>query len=251
MLAVTRRKEIIEILMRQKSVNILEISEHFKVTSQTIRRDFKILEEQGALVVTHGGAYIKEGVVNNINITLRQTMLQSGKVAIAEKCAGLINNGDSLFLDNSSTSLTFAKQLPNIDIKVITNSLLVSKYVAKLKNVELVTIGGVLNKVNMCYVGKTAMDTMSGYFMDKAFISSSTLNMKHGIVDSNEEVAAIRSIAINNAVDNYLIVDHTKFGKTSLVKVCDFNQIKGVITDMDPGKEWREFLEEKEIKLYF
>lgn len=251
MLAVTRRNMISEILVREKSINILELAEQFDVTSQTIRRDLEILEKQGVLTRTHGGAYIKEGIVSNVNIALRKNMLQDGKITIAKQCIDLIKNGDSIFLDNSSTALAVAKELPNISIKVITNSLLVSSHVAKLKNIDLITIGGSLNKVNMCYVGKAAADMLSGYFMDKAFVSSSTLNMRHGITDSNEDVAAIRSIAINHAIKNYLIVDHTKFDKTSLVSVGNFNQFKGIITDKQPSDEWKEFLSHKNIRIYW
>ena len=85
MLAITRRNAIKEQLMERKSVTITDLANRLNVTKETIRRDLRLMEEQGELIRTHGGAYILDGVQNDIDISMRQVIKTEEKAIIAEK----------------------------------------------------------------------------------------------------------------------------------------------------------------------
>ena len=101
MLAITRRNAIKEQLLERKSVTITDLSKRLHVTKETIRRDLRLMEEQGDLIRTHGGAYILDGVQNDIDISMRQVLKTKEKTLIAEKCSQHIQSGDSLFFSTA------------------------------------------------------------------------------------------------------------------------------------------------------
>ena len=104
MLAVARKTQIKDILLEKKSVTVVELSKRFSVTEETIRKDLQQLENEGFLSRTYGGAFIQDGALNDIDLTLRETAYVESKEAIADKCAELIHHGDSVFLDASTTA---------------------------------------------------------------------------------------------------------------------------------------------------
>ena len=142
MLAVTRKTKIKEIILERKSITVLELAKRFSVTEETIRRDFKQLEDEGFLTRTYGGAFIQDGVANNIDLTIRETAYTENKQNIAEKCQNIINNGDSIFLDSSTTALQIAKAIKNMRLTVSSNSLLIINELCEKENIHLVTLGG-------------------------------------------------------------------------------------------------------------
>ena len=104
MLAITRKQAIKKLLQEQKSVTISDLSERLNVTKETIRRDLRAMEKDQELIRTHGGAYILEGVQNDLDVTTRQALRITEKEIIAQKCDALIQPSDIIFLDSSTTS---------------------------------------------------------------------------------------------------------------------------------------------------
>ena len=105
MLAVARKTKIKDLLLEKKSVTVTELSKKYNVTEETIRRDLQQLENEGFLTRTYGGAYIQDGVLNDIDLTLRETACVESKEAIGIKCTELIHHGDTIFLDASTYQL--------------------------------------------------------------------------------------------------------------------------------------------------
>lgn len=144
MLAVTRKSEIKDIVLEKKSVTVTELAKIFSVTEETIRRDLKQLESEGFLTRTYGGAFIQDGVENNIDLSIRETAYLKNKQAIASRCRELIHNGDSIFLDSSTTTLTIAKAISDMRLTVVTNSLMIINELCDKANIHLIAIGGQL-----------------------------------------------------------------------------------------------------------
>lgn len=250
MLPITRKNKIKEMIIEQKSVTVAKLTSLFKVTEETIRRDLKQLEDEGLLKRTYGGAYISEGVQNDVDINLREYIHIEGKRKIAARCVKFIKNGDSIFLDASTTSLAIASMLTNQKITVVTNSVKIVNSLIENTSIQVVVIGGLLASSSLSNLGKTTEESMKSYFFDSAFISCRSISMEHGITDSNEQQATIRRIAAKHANKVYLIADFTKFNKTSFVKIGDYDIINNVIVDEHLPKKWRQFLDEKGINLY-
>lgn len=97
LLAPERRAKILELLRQDKSVLVKDLCTQFGVTGETIRKDLSQLEREGLLIKTYGGAYIQDGVKNEIDVSIRKMLLPEEKDSIGVCCAGLVEAGDTVF----------------------------------------------------------------------------------------------------------------------------------------------------------
>ncbi|WP_280770575.1 DeoR/GlpR family DNA-binding transcription regulator [Salipaludibacillus daqingensis] len=250
MLPIERKNQIKEMIIEKKSLTVAQMTKQFKVTEETIRRDLKQLEEEGILTRTYGGAYISEGVQNDVDINLREYIHVEGKKKIAKKCLSFIHSGDSIFLDASTTSLMIASMLNNLNLTVVTNSIKVVNTLNDSPNINLVVIGGTFSRSSQSNLGRAAESDLLNYFYDAAFISCRSVSMDHGITDSNELQAGVRNIAAKHGNQVFLIADYTKFDKTSFIKICDFDAFQHVIVDDTLSDDWHTFFENLQITLH-
>ncbi len=244
MLAATRRVEIKDIISEKKNVTVTELSKQFDVTEETIRRDLRILEKDGFLTRTYGGAFIQDGVQNDVVASLRETAFVDSKELIGQKCASLIHHGDTIFLDASTTACFIAKHITDMRLTVVTNSLMVIDQLKNCPDIHLVVIGGTYNAKAKAFQGRIALETLKDYYFDKTFLSCRSLSMQHGITDSNEENALIRQALLDISNSTYLIADYSKFDKTSFVHICDFDKVTGLVSDYQFTDEWNKYLKE-------
>jgi len=250
MLALTRKNKIKDIIMEQKNVMVSELAELFSVTEETIRRDLKALEESGVLIRTYGGAYVQDGVVNDIRTPIRKNILASNKQRIAKKCAEFIHSGDSIILDPSTTAYYICNEVKTKRLTVLTDSLSVAQFFADYANIHLIVTGGTYMSTYACFTGKISQNTVSSYYVDKAFLSFSSLDMSRGMSDSNEDIAAMHRIQVEHAKKVYVLADHTKFDNVSFASTGGIGRIDAIVTDAVLSKEWHEYLDKQGIELY-
>lgn len=250
MLAVKRKSIIKDMVLENKSVTVADLAKKFNVTEETIRRDLKVLEAEGVLTRTYGGAFVQSGVINEVNIAVRETFLIENKRLIANKCVNLVHNGDSIFLDCSTTAYYIAQALKNMRLTVITNSLKITNLLVSYQNIRLITVGGILDHENMSFTGKNVIDILNIYFFDVSFVSCRSLSLEHGITDSEEQKAAIRKLAIQHSNKIYVVADYSKFNKTSFIKICDFSDVDGIIVDKKLSQEWHDCFSNANTILY-
>jgi len=239
-----------EITMK-KFLKVEELSQELNVSGETIRRDLKTLEKQGVLSRTHGGAYLIGSRENDVSVHVRKSIMIENKKIIAEQCASLIDSGDTVFLDSSTTALEIAKQIAQMPVTVITNSALIIEYLLEIKNIRLVALGGILDTTNMCFFGNLTLQSMQGIYARKAFISCRTLSESYGVMDSNEQSSQVRKVAVKNSERCYLVADHTKFGGASLNKIGDFEDFDMVIADKQLSEEWLSILNDKGLEVRY
>ena len=250
MLALTRKNQIRELILEKKNVTVSELAKLFSVTEETIRRDLKSLEESGVLIRTYGGAFIQDGVVNDIKMALRENILVPNKQKIAKKCAEFIHNGDTITLDASTTAFHICNEIRHMRLTVLTDSLKIINYLAEYDNINLIATGGTLQHNYHSFIGKMARQTIREYYVDKVFVSCRSLDMTHGITEASEDIAAVRKLLIERANKVFLIADHSKFNKVSFVSICGFDKIDSIVVDEPLSSDWHEFLEKHGIDLY-
>ena len=250
MLAITRRNAIKEQLMERKSVTITDLANRLNVTKETIRRDLRLMEEQGELIRTHGGAYILDGVQNDIDISMRQVIKTEEKAIIAEKCSEHIQSGDSIFLDGSTTCWFVAKRLVKQNLTVLTTSLQIATILSTSPSINLIVIGGTFSPNSMSFLGDNACRALQNYFVDKAFISCRSASIENGITDVSENDAAIHRLVTHRSNRTYLVLDHSKVDHTSFAFTCHFNDIDAVICDRPLPQVWQEYLSNRNIVFY-
>lgn len=250
MLAIARRNAIKARLREHKSVTITSLAAELGVAKETIRRDLRAMEESGELLRTHGGAYILEGVRNELDISTRSVLKLPEKELIAKKCEPLVENGDFLYLDGSTTVSALARRLTERKVTVLTDSLEIANILSASKTVSLYVIGGEYYPPNMCFIGQSAVRMLSQYFVDKCFISCRSVSLAHGLTDTGDAFAAQHRAALEHSRLRYLAVDSTKLGWDSFSAVAPLRELTGLVTDCDLPPEWRAALEKDNVKIY-
>ena len=231
MLAEERRRQIIALLNLRGSIQVSELSSSFSVTEETIRRDLDILNGRNLLKRTHGGAVALQSR-HEVPFDVRKQVNIEEKRQIAAKAAGLVQPGDTVFLDISSTAMFLAKELSNMkDITVIANSTrIVLEFIDK-KDITFISTGGILRPNSYSLVGPLANDAVSKYYADKFFSSCKGFSLKHGATDSNELESEVKKNMMRRSSSLYLIIDHTKLDETGLIQFASVDEIDTIICD--------------------
>lgn len=248
MLAPERRARIMDLVTRDKSVLVKELCVLFDVTGETVRKDLAVLEQEGRLIKTYGGAYIPGGVRNEIDAGIRETVLTDVKDTIGRVCAGLVHEGDTVFLDDSTTCLSIARYLsPMTGILVVTNSLMIAQVFAECRSSTLLLAGGKLDIRNQSFTGEDARELLGRHYADLCFVSCRGLDREAGITDGSEERGALRRIMLQHSKRRYLVVDQTKLDQINFYRIGGFELFNGVIIDQMEDAVWRRFLREQGI----
>lgn len=252
MLAVERRKKILEMLKENQSVLVTELGKLFNVTEETIRRDLEKLEKEGLLKRTYGGAVLHESTNLELPFNVRETTNAEGKKAIGLKVSEFIEDGDTIILDSSSTALQVAKNIKSKNgITVITNSQKVILELSSAEQIKVISTGGTLRSTSMSLVGHLAEKTLQSYNVDKAVISCAGASLIKGFTDSNELEAEVKKAMMSSAEKVILVIDNTKFDRVSFTRIADFRNIDYIFTDKSLSFEWEKELEERKIELVY
>jgi len=252
MLAAQRRSLILEKAYNDKRVIVGELSREFGVSEETIRRDLEKLEEEGHVTKEYGGAIISEKNGIDLPFNVRRQSNPVGKQKIAELICGLLDDGDHIFLDASTTAVYIAKNIKTkLGLTVITNSIENIVELADAPLVEVISTGGKLSSGSMSLLGSKAVDSISEYNVDKMIFSCKGMDAVKGIADGNDETASIKQNMIASADRVYLAVDSSKLDKTAFSRICDISEIDVVVTDKKPDPSWIEYFKINNVECIY
>lgn len=248
MLAIERKNEIMNKLKNEQSVVVSELAAHYGVTEETIRRDLDKLEKEGYATKTYGGAIWGNSTKTDLSYTIRNKTNVEAKNTIGELVCSLINDGDHIMLDDSSTSLYIAKHLKDKKkITVITNSIEIITELSEIDGWTIMSTGGRLKPESLAFVGNQAQEMIHNYHVDKAIISCKGLDMEVGITDSSEFHSSLKQAMISSAKQTILALDSSKFNKISFVKIASLDRISTVVTEAKPSKQWQQHFKEYDV----
>jgi DeoR/GlpR family transcriptional regulator of sugar metabolism len=243
-----RQIKIAEIVNQLGSVRVSDLSKRFDVTEETIRRDLEKLESERVLSRIHGGAVPAQKGHFEIPIIRKPSTFIEEKKLIAKKAASLVEDGDIIALDASSTCFQMAKHLIDKEITVITNSIPVTLELANRSGLTVILVGGYLREISMSLVGISTELTIEGYHVDKFFFSAKGFDLRRGISEDHELQAQVKRKFISISDQQIFLADHSKFGVKSLVQITDLNNIK-LITDNKLAVDKLRKLKERGIEI--
>lgn len=250
MLAIERKNEILEILQKEQRVLVSELAKRYDVTEETIRRDLEKLERDGFVKKTYGGAVLNKNTSVDLPLRIREKTNRQEKQKVAELAASLIEEGDSIMLDASSTSLMIAQQIKNMKkLTVITTSVEVLIELSQNEGIKVISTGGDLKASSLSLVGRRTEECLSHFNVDMALVSCKGIDMERGVMESNELEAGVKLMMKRSAKQTVLVIDSSKFDKISFVKVMDFMRGDIVITDRIPDDKWLTFFEKKGVRV--
>ena len=226
-----RRIEIMKLIDRDGRVSVADLSEQFSVSEVTIRADLQLLSDQSLILRTHGGA-VPSNRTPDLSLTLRRQQQMPQKDAIGAAAAALVDNGDAVFLDTSSTALAMAQHLrQHRDITVITNSLAISQSFLDTPCVTVVMPGGIMQRDTVSLIGTEGLDFLSRFNIQKGFFGAHGIAIPEGLTDVSASEAEVKRRIVAMCRQVIAILDGTKWGRVGLASFARLEDLHCIITD--------------------
>ena len=238
--------------MQKGKVVVSELAEDYEVTEETIRRDLEKLESDGYVKKTYGGAVPKQNSALDLPYNVRESVNVVQKQLIASKVCEMINDGDRVMMDSSSTALYVLKKLKDKkNLTVITNSVKILIELADKSDWKVLSTGGELKKSGLSLMGSSAEKMIGSYHVDVAICSCRGLDMDFGVTDSNENDGQLKRAIFAAADRRILALDAEKFDHKAFIRVCGFRDVDVIVTDSEPAEKWIGFCNEQNIQLVY
>lgn len=240
MIASERASYILKRFQEKDTVTFKEISDELAVSTATARRDIEYLAQKGLVLKVHGGAVRTQkesGGYSFAPVVTSEKMQKhiAEKVAIAERAASFIQDGECIFLDGGSTIAPMVDFIRSKRVRIVTHNLLVPQ---RLQNPELdvFLISGHYSPIHVSTSGVYAEKMVSQFHFDHAFFGCSGVDLVRQMVyDDDIDTIPIKEVAMRHSTHNYLLVDSSKLGIPSYCRFCEPSTFEYVITDSSAG----------------
>jgi len=239
MLILERQQRLLDLLRQRGAADLDVLAQAFEVSSSTVRRDLDALEQQGLIERTHGGAVYRGPRRHPVAFEERLDQQVDAKQQIGAYAASLIEPNMTVLMDGGSTVYYAAQQVTARPLQIVTNSLTIANHFADDEQVELLMCGGSLYPRSGVLVGPIASASLSNLHADLLLFSVA------GIFDDqaynlNIDQAEVERVMIAQAARAVMLMDASKFGRKSLARVCDVDDVEAVVTDEAITDRWRK-----------
>ena len=240
---VERHELILKKLENEGKVSALELSELFNVSTVTIRKDLKLLEDRQLLYRSHGTAIPFNPYITTRPITEKENIFVEEKRAIASLAATFIQSNDYVIIASGTTLIELARQIQNVErLTVITASLNTALLLATIPNVEVIQLGGVIRKSSFSVIGPLAETMLSQFSCSKLFLGVDGIDLDYGLTTTNSMEASLNKEMINAAQKIIVLADSSKFGKKGFGRICGLEDVDIIITDSGIDEKYKNKL---------
>ena len=247
-----RERKIIQLVKEKNYISVKELTKLLYVSEPTIRRDLTLLEKKGLLKRNRGGAsYVSRQQTQYPQAFRHDENIQEKKY-IARLASQFVQNGDSVFMDASSSCFYLAQYI-NRDKKlnVMTHGFAAAKELAKSSNINVEVVCGKYDIFNDAVYGADACNYVRSRYADICFMSMGGLDVSQGLTNLYLEDAEITRVYHQQAKKTILLADHTKINCKYYIKVFDLAEIDVLITDRPLPEEFDSFCFDHDIDVIF
>jgi DeoR/GlpR family transcriptional regulator of sugar metabolism len=231
-----RRKLIAERLRRHGSVSVSAVEAEFRISSMTARRDLDELERRGVARRTHGGAVLPGLASHEDSFLQRLEVAVEAKERLAETVLGMIEPGEAVFVDSSTTGYYAARRIvrENLKCTLLTNAVPIMELVCEIDaaQVNLVGAGGTLRKLTRSFVGPQAVHCIEAHFADHVLFSVRGLTPDGFLTDPDPLESEVKRAMLQRARQAVLLVDGSKFDRPALTQIAKLDDV-GVVLAAD------------------
>ncbi len=245
MLSEERHSIIVEIVNNRGSVKVGELCEELNASESTVRRDLSVLSKRGILTKVHGGAISNNDSFFSYenDVEKKSILYVEEKEMIARYAACLVEDGDLVFIDAGTTTEKMIANLPKKNITFVTNGFVNAKKLSQL-GFKVLIPGGEIKNTTEAIVGAECVLSLQQYNFNKCFIGTNGVSRSGGLSTPDKNEAIVKSTAIKNSREVYILADHSKFGKISGARFASLD-CGEIITDKLINKK---YLSEARIK---
>jgi DeoR family transcriptional regulator, fructose operon transcriptional repressor len=238
-----RQLFILELAKREGRVDAAALAEQLKVSAETIRRDLTVLERQGQLRRTHGGAIPLQHLGFDPVLVTRASTMVDEKTRIGKAAVGYLPAEGSILIDAGTTTAALAEAIPaDRSLTVLTGALPTALSLAGRDNLTVLMPGGTIRGRSMCAVGPWAVRDLSEVCVDTAFMGTNGLSIERGLTTSDQAEAVTKQAMISAARRVVVLCDHSKVGADDFFRFASLSDVDVLITDSDLDADLAEDL---------
>ena len=240
-----RHKLILDYLNSHGRISANEMQDLFKVSFDTARRDLRILEGNGLLKRTHGGAL----PLRQVGLSPKpkgwtahdMSEINDNYLAIAMKAISMIKKNDVIYITTASVGYIIAQNLPtDIHITVVTNSIINAEELRKHNNITCIIAGGIVDDKGYCR-DSFAIECIKKLRFDIAFITSSCISADFGLSIQTTNLGVIKAV-LESSKRIVGLFPTEKIGFESIVQICPVKDLDVLVVDWDaPEEELKKF----------
>ncbi|TDH28657.1 DeoR/GlpR transcriptional regulator [Segetibacter sp. 3557_3] len=245
MINITERHQfILSKLQKEGYTQVLDLCKELNVSSVTIRKDLKLLEDKKLLFRTHGGASMNNPYTVDKPVNEKEKLQSSEKTKIGEAAAQTIEANDSIIIASGTTVLALAKSIhPEKGLTVITSALNVALELLHHDNVEIIQLGGIIRRTSSSITGSYAQHMLTDFFCSKLFLGVDGIDIEYGLTTTSVVEAHLNRQMIKASQKVIVLSDSTKFGKRGFGRICGIEEVNQVITDKGIPEHYVNHLE--------
>jgi DeoR/GlpR family transcriptional regulator of sugar metabolism len=253
-----RQKKCLEYIEAHQYTTIADLVKFLQVSPVTIRRDLDVLNRQNRITRVYGGVVpyntpIGPAKDSGIENTLRLNMNVEEKKLLARKAAGLVKDGQSVFIDAGSSCYYIARFLSEKKIIVVTHSLIVVNFLKQSPTIRLITLGGEYHPTLEAFIGLDDMALLQNIALDIAFIGTASFDVNKGCFNGTHSEKEIKNKVNSYAKESYIVFDSTKAEASSPFLSISIDNVKNIITSskIEGKMNFVETLRKKNINMLF
>lgn len=242
-----RQSQILDLLEKNKKMEVTKLSELLNVSQVTIRKDLVILENSGIIVREHGYARLNESDdINNRLARHYETKQKIAKLAVES-----IENGETVMIESGSCCALVALEIARSkkDVTLITNSAFIADYIRKIGSVKVILLGGEYQNESQVMVGPLTRKCVEAFFVDKLFIGTDGFTIETGFTGNDYmRSEAVKDMA-KQASRVMIVTDSDKFSQKGVVNLIEIEKVACVYTDDNIPSKIEDYLNKRNIKL--
>ncbi|MGB4610870.1 MAG: DeoR/GlpR family DNA-binding transcription regulator [Saccharofermentanales bacterium] len=252
-----RRANLVQILQDDSNVSISNLSKQLKVSEATIRRDLKFLDSQKKIYTSYKitDTGIQKDILPEFDSDIFSNTNIEEKEAIAKQAAKMIESGDVVFINSSSTALRVIKYVDQDFVTIVTNN---ARCLLEPVNpkVKLILIGGevmqntVYKSSKMCTTGDYAISLINNILANKCIIGISGITEDKGLSTAVISELTVNREMINSCLGHVIVVaDNRKIGVNHNYIFSPIENVTCLITDKNSDSEYLNQISNKGIEI--
>ncbi|MBU5442816.1 DeoR/GlpR family DNA-binding transcription regulator [Paenibacillus sp. MSJ-34] len=245
-----RKKTILQLLTQDEKVRVPHLAERLNVSSETIRRDLDRLEKEGLLKKVYGGAVKARMHAAELPYLQRMQTNREEKEAIGKLAAGLVKDGETIMIDNGTTTIEVIRHLhERPDVTIVTHSVSAMMLAMERFPGRVIFAGGEIDVSLQSAGGALTERLLEQLKVHKAFISVGGISLVDGITDYDLKEASVSRKMMERAEEAIVLADHSKLGASAFAKIADLQEVSMMIIGRQCPEEWIEHLRRKQIEI--
>lgn len=228
-----RLRRMEQYVLEKETVSMDELCREFDISMNTARLDVAHLVNKGSIKKVYGGVCSNR---QNSLVPFEERKMKNNdrKRSICRAAAELVEDGDIIYIDSGTTTMylvDFLEKRKNITI--LTHNLNAIMRALPFQDMQVICLPGTLERKTNSFVSADTGRVLERYNIQKAFLAAAGITANGDVTNSSPMEFEVKKAALENSAHTYLLVDSSKFGKSSLLTYANISQMERVIADTE------------------